>query len=51
MCRVRVVGCVDLQIAFTGSSATGSKIMSAAAQLVKVCDHIKTFGTQIYGSL
>ena len=31
------------QIAFTGSTATGSKIMTAAAQLVKVClDYILT---------
>lgn len=31
---------VYVQIAFTGSTATGSKIMTAAAQQVKVCHGI-----------
>lgn len=31
-----VTVCLIMQIAFTGSSATGSKIMASAAQLVRV---------------
>lgn len=31
---------LNQQIAFTGSSVTGSKIMTSAAQLVKVCHSI-----------